>query len=70
VYLLESAAQEQDTNASSANAGFDLFDDDSRDNDKHLNITIADASDFIVDMREWDVPYHVRVLIDKGNSYP
>ena len=51
----------------SANAGFDLF-DDSRDNDKRLNTTIADASDFIVDMREWDVPYHVRVLIDKGSS--
>ncbi|OBT56071.1 DNA polymerase epsilon subunit 1 [Pseudogymnoascus sp. 24MN13] len=48
----------------SANAGFDLFDDDSRDNDKQLNTTIVDASDFIVDIREYDVPYHVRVLID------
>jgi DNA polymerase elongation subunit (family B) len=54
-------------NVISANAGFDLF-EDSQDNDKRLNTTIADASDFIVDMREWDVPYHVRVLIDKGNS--
>lgn len=52
----------------SANAGFDLF-DDSRDNDKRLDTAIADASDFIVDMREWDVPYHVRVLIDKGNFH-
>lgn len=50
----------------SANAGFDLF-DDSRDDDKRLNATIADASDYIVDMREWDVPYHVRVLIDRGH---
>jgi DNA polymerase elongation subunit (family B) len=49
----------------SANANFDLF-DDSHDNDRRLNTNIADASDFIVDMREWDVPYHVRVLIDKG----
>lgn len=24
------------------------------------------ASDFIVDIREYDVPYHVRVSIDKG----
>ncbi|KAH8777198.1 hypothetical protein BGZ57DRAFT_350140 [Hyaloscypha finlandica] len=47
----------------SANAGFDLFDDD-RDDDRRLNVSVADASDFIVDIREWDVPYHVRVLID------
>ena len=26
---------------------------------------IADASDFVVDIREYDVPYHVRVAIDK-----
>lgn len=26
---------------------------------------IADASDYIVDIREYDVPYHVRVAIDK-----
>jgi DNA polymerase epsilon subunit 1 len=26
----------------------------------------VDASDFIVDIREYDVPYHVRVAIDKG----
>lgn len=48
----------------SANAGFDLFDDE-RDNDRRLN-GIADASDYIVDIREYDVPYHVRVAIDKG----
>lgn len=47
----------------SANAGFDLFDDD-RDDDRRLNVSVADASDFIVDIREWDVPYHVRVMID------
>jgi DNA polymerase epsilon subunit 1 len=52
----------------SANAGFDLF-DDSRDEDKRLNATIVDASDFIVDIREFDVPYHVRVAIDKGNVF-
>ncbi|KAF8859269.1 DUF1744-domain-containing protein [Acephala macrosclerotiorum] len=47
----------------SANAGFDLFDDD-RDDDRRLNVSVADASDFIVDIREYDVPYHVRVMID------
>ena len=30
---------------------------------------IADASDFIVDIREFDVPYHVRVEIDKGEDF-
>ncbi|KAE9369892.1 DUF1744-domain-containing protein [Stipitochalara longipes BDJ] len=47
----------------SANAGFDLFDDE-RDDDRRLNVSVADASDFIVDIREFDVPYHVRVMID------
>ena len=52
----------------SANAGFDLFDDDERDDSKRLNASVADASDFIVDIREWDVPYHVRVMIDQGKN--
>ncbi|EON97350.1 putative dna polymerase epsilon protein [Phaeoacremonium minimum UCRPA7] len=47
-----------------ANVDLDLF-DDSRDDDRRLNVSIADASDFIVDIREYDVPYHVRVMIDK-----
>ena len=50
----------------SANAGFDLFDDE-RDYDRRFD-GIADASDYIVDIREFDVPYHVRVAIDKGRS--
>ncbi|EPE35724.1 DNA/RNA polymerase [Glarea lozoyensis ATCC 20868] len=45
----------------SANAGFDLFDEE---DDRRLNVSVADASDYIVDIREWDVPYHVRVMID------
>lgn len=49
----------------SANAGFDFYDDEQSD-DKRPN-GIADASDYIVDIREYDVPYHVRVAIDKGN---
>ncbi|TVY16403.1 DNA polymerase epsilon catalytic subunit A [Lachnellula arida] len=53
----------------SANAGFDLFDDD-RDDDRRLNASVTDASDFIVDIREWDVPYHVRVMIDMGEAIP
>lgn len=48
----------------SANAGFDIFDDD-QDYDKRPN-GFVDASDFIVDIREYDVPYHVRVAIDLG----
>ncbi|KAF2429554.1 DNA polymeras-like protein epsilon [Tothia fuscella] len=47
----------------SANAGFDIFDED-QDYDKRPNGGV-DASDFIVDIREYDVPYHVRVAIDK-----
>lgn len=50
------------------NGNFDLFDEDSRENDRRLNTSISDASDFVVDIREYDVPYHVRVLIDKGSS--
>jgi DNA polymerase elongation subunit (family B) len=52
----------------SANTGFDLFDDE-RDDDKRLNASVTDASDFIVDIREWDVPYHVRVMIDLGKFW-
>ncbi|KAG8529220.1 DNA polymerase epsilon catalytic subunit [Bacidia gigantensis] len=47
-----------------ANAGFDLFDEDERRHE-HLKTSVVDASDFIVDIREYDVPYHVRVAIDK-----
>ncbi|KAI1409270.1 DUF1744-domain-containing protein [Hypoxylon sp. FL1857] len=47
----------------SEQAGFDLF-DDSRDDDRRHNASFADASDYIVDIREYDVPYHVRVMID------
>jgi DNA polymerase elongation subunit (family B) len=46
----------------SANAGFDLFDEDAEMGRKPASL--ADASDFIVDIREYDVPYHVRVAID------
>ncbi|KAK3385312.1 hypothetical protein B0H63DRAFT_181526 [Podospora didyma] len=47
-----------------ANTDFDLFDDDSRIDERRMHATFADASDFIVDIREYDVPYHVRVMID------
>ncbi|OJD26025.1 DNA polymerase epsilon catalytic subunit A [Blastomyces percursus] len=46
----------------SANVGFDLFDEEI--NDKPHNAFI-DAGEYIVDIREYDVPYHVRVSIDK-----
>ena len=48
----------------SANAGFELYDDGLNEHGRNKNI--ADASDFVVDIREYDVPYHVRVAIDKG----
>lgn len=51
----------------SANAGFDIFDDDAQDHDRRPT-GVVDASDFIVDIREYDVPYHVRVAIDKGEN--
>lgn len=44
-------------------AGFDLFDDEL--DESRPNATL-NASDFIIDIREYDVPYHVRVSIDKG----
>jgi DNA polymerase epsilon subunit 1 len=48
----------------SATTGFDLFDDEII-NEQRPNGNMQ-ASDFIVDIREYDVPYHVRVSIDKG----
>jgi DNA polymerase epsilon subunit 1 len=54
----------------SANANFDLFDDDPRTDDRRNNASFAEASDFIVDIREYDVPYHVRVMIDMGMLRP
>lgn len=53
--------------AISADLGFDLFDDEQLD---AKNNAFVDASDFIVDIREYDVPYHVRVAIDKGMPCP
>lgn len=47
----------------SASAGFDVFDEEQY-NDTRAN-GVAEASDFIVDIREYDVPYHVRLVIDK-----
>ncbi|PHH85902.1 hypothetical protein CDD83_11018 [Cordyceps sp. RAO-2017] len=47
-----------------ASGQFDLFDDDLRDDDRPMNNSFADASDFVIDIREYDVPYHVRVMID------
>ncbi|KAI9929220.1 DNA polymerase epsilon catalytic subunit [Aspergillus wentii] len=52
---------------SSMNAGFDLFDDELI-NEPRSNGNM-NASDFIIDIREYDVPYHVRVSIDKGKWY-
>ncbi|KAK1251611.1 hypothetical protein MKX07_007090 [Trichoderma sp. CBMAI-0711] len=46
------------------NGNFDLFDNDLRDDERNTSTSISEASDFIVDIREYDVPYHVRVMID------
>ncbi|KAM3530362.1 hypothetical protein NHJ13051_001400 [Beauveria bassiana] len=45
------------------NGNFDLF-DDAQDDQQHNANSYSDASDYIVDLREYDVPYHVRVMID------
>lgn len=55
------------TDSRSATTGFD-FDDDERSNHRTKSGTV-DASDYIVDIREYDVPYHVRVAIDKGEFF-
>ncbi|KIX02214.1 DNA polymerase epsilon catalytic subunit A [Rhinocladiella mackenziei CBS 650.93] len=47
----------------SATAGFDVYDEKQAQGIR-LN-GIAEAKDYIVDIREFDVPYHVRVTIDK-----
>ena len=48
----------------SARAGFDFYDDE-QENNRQRNGS-ADASEYILDIREYDVPYHVRVAIDKS----
>ena len=45
-----------------ANAGIDIFDNDFEYEKRPTSF--LDASDFIIDIREYDVPYHVRVAID------
>lgn len=47
----------------SALAAHDFFDDH---NDLRKATTVLEASDCIIDIREYDVPYHVRVAIDRG----
>ena len=48
----------------SASGGYDFL-DDGRGNDSRYKTANADPEDYIVDIREYDVPYHVRVAIDK-----
>lgn len=47
----------------SAGAGFSIYDEEMQQESNHRQNT--DVSDYIVDIREYDVPYHVRVSIDK-----
>ena len=42
------------------------FDDDIEDTS--ISRPMMDAIENIIDAREWDVPYHIRVAIDKGRS--
>ena len=53
---------------SRANGDFDLFDQDSRGDDRRANGMLTDSSAYVVDIREYDVPYHVRVMIDLSRS--
>ena len=54
------------TDSRSATTGFDFDDDDDERSNHREKIGPVDASVYIVDIREYDVPYHVRVAIDKG----
>ncbi|EEP81978.1 DNA polymerase epsilon [Uncinocarpus reesii 1704] len=47
----------------SASAGFDIIDEE--DGANRSRNAYLEASEYIVDIREYDVPYHVRVAIDK-----
>lgn len=50
-----------------ANAGFDVFEVEGNAGQREGeggSGGVLDASDFIIDIREYDVPYHVRVAID------
>lgn len=47
----------------SATVGHDFFDDH---HDSRKTTSVLEASDCIIEIREYDVPYHVRVAIDKG----
>lgn len=48
--------------ASNKSSDFDYFDGP----DDYKKSTVLEAEDCITDIREYDVPYHVRVSIDKG----
>jgi DNA polymerase epsilon subunit 1 len=43
------------------------FQNDDDIEDSGVSRTIHDAIENVIDAREWDVPYHIRVAIDKGN---
>lgn len=58
----QTSAMDTYAEVASANAGFDLFEDEEERSRRPAGL--ADASDYIVDIREYDVPYHVRVAID------
>jgi len=42
------------------------FQNDEDIEDSGASRSIHDAIEHIIDAREWDVPYHIRVAIDKG----
>jgi len=43
------------------------FQNDDDIEDSAPSRSIHDAIEHIIDAREWDVPYHIRVAIDKGS---
>ena len=63
VFLLSIILSRRQLISCSMNAGFDIYDDEEHEK---RSTGFVDASDFIVDIREYDVPYHVRVAIDRG----
>jgi len=42
------------------------FQNDEDIEDSGVSRSVHDAIEHIIDAREWDVPYHIRVAIDKG----
>lgn len=59
--------QEVANYSNQVNGSYDFFDND---NETRKRTVVQDPADCIIDIREYDVLYHVRVAIDKGINLP